>query len=110
MFGNLRNTMRRTLVLTSLAALAITAAAAAGLMVQGAQVNGSTVVVCLSNASSQPVTGTIQAVVKVQGAKETLSSPVALAPGQSALVSMQASGPIGGVITLGATQDAPVPF
>jgi hypothetical protein len=110
MLGTLRSTAKRTLVLTGILIAAVSISAASGLMVQGAKAEGSMLSVEVSNSSSSAVSGSVSAIVLVNGCEVFLSAPVELGPGNSSVVSLDAFGRIDGIISLGSTADNPVPF
>lgn len=110
MLGTLRGTAKRTLVLTGILIAAVSISAAAGLMVQGAKAEGSVLSVKVSNSSAFAVSGSVSAVLLVGGSEVLVSAPIALGPGSSSCVSLDAGARIEGIISLGSTVDSPVPF
>ncbi len=110
MLGTLRGSARRTLVLTGLLIAAVSISAAAGLMVQGAKVEGSVLTVTVWNGSPSAVSGSVSAVVLVNGSEVFRSAPVEVGPASSSVVSLDAGGRIEGIISLGIVQEGGNPF
>lgn len=110
MLGTLRGTAKRTLVLTGILIAAVSISTAAGLMVQGAKVQGSVLLVTIVNSSMEPMSGTVSATVLVNRQHVVITSPVALAGGESGLLAMDAGATISGISSVGVIGDNPVPY
>lgn len=110
MLGTLRGTAKRTLVLTGILIAAVGTSAAAGLMVQGAKVEGSVVKVNVANLAPESKSGTVTVVVLVNNSSVTVSAPFVVGPGASSIISLNAGDQVSGVSTLGIVEDTPTPF
>lgn len=110
MLGTLRGTAKRTLVLTGILIAAVSISTAAGLMVRGATVEGSVLLVTISNSSTAPMSGIVSATVLVNEKLVVMTSPVAFAGGESGLLVMDAGETISAVSSVGVIGDNPIPF